>query len=215
MTVDLITLVDPRSPAAEAYRTLRTNLMFSNVDAALRTFAVTAAAREDDKSFTLANLAVTLAQAEHPTLIVDADLRQPSQHKLWGLDNRRGLTTMLLDEAAMQQPPFQATAVNGLMLLPSGELPPNPADLLASKKMEQVIEKLLSVAEYVLFDLPPVLAAADAAVFSRKLDGVLLVAKAGTTKRDQITRAKDQLDRVGANLIGAVLTNAPRSRNSY
>jgi non-specific protein-tyrosine kinase len=102
-----------------------------------------------------------------------------------------------------------------LLVLPSGQLPANPADVLASRKMDQVIERLREVADYILFDVPPVLAAADAAIFGRKLDGVVLVLKSGVSRRDQITKAKDQLDRVGAKLIGAVLTNAPKTNNYY
>src|SRR5574341_380979 len=107
----LVTLTYPRSEAAEAYRTLRTNLMFSNVDAEFHTFALTSAIQGEGKSTTLANLAVTLAQAEHKTLIVDADLRCPNQHTLWNLDNTQGLTNMILEEKAFQNPPLQATEV--------------------------------------------------------------------------------------------------------
>lgn len=210
MAVDLITLTDPRSAAAEAYRTLRTNLLFSNVDAAYRKIAVTSPSADENKSTALANLAVTLAQAEHRTLIVDADLRRPTQHSLWGVDNQQGLTTMILDDKALQNPPVQKTAVNGLWVLPSGALPATPADVLASRRMDEVIAKLTTIADYILFDVPPVLVASDTAVFSRKLDGVLLVLRAGSTRRDQITQAKSQLDQVQARIIGAVLTNAPR-----
>jgi non-specific protein-tyrosine kinase len=213
---DLITLTEPRSPAAEAYRTLRTNLMFSGVDAGLHRMAITSPMRADDKSSTLANLAVTLAQGENRTLIVDADLRQPMQHTLWGLDNAQGFTSMLLDDAAFQSPPVQSTTVDGLQILTSGPLPANPADLLASKKMDAVIERLGELADYILFDVPPVLAVTDAAVFSRRLDGLLLVIRAGSTRRDHATRAREQLERVGVHIIGAVLTNAPKSgRQTY
>jgi non-specific protein-tyrosine kinase len=215
MAPDLITLTNPRSPAAEAYRTLRTNLMFSNVDVMLRAIALTSPSTNEDKSAALANLAVTLAQAEHQTLIVDADLRRPAQHTLWGVDNTAGLTTMLLDEQAFQNPPVQPTSVPGLMLLPSGQLPANPADVLASHKMDEVIERLRQFADYILFDVPPVLAASDAAIFGRRLDGMVLVLKSGVSRRDQITRAKEQLDRVGANVIGAVLTNAAKTGSYY
>ena len=213
MAVDLITLTDPRSAAAEAYRTLRTNLLFSSVDAAYRKIAVTSPSDHENKSVALANLAVTLAQAEHRTLIVDADLRRPSQHTLWGVDNKHGLTSMVLDEKVLQNPPIQQTSVNGLFILPSGALPATPADVLASRKMDEVIAKLATLADFILFDVPPVLAASDASVFSRKLDGLLLVLRAGSTRRDQIDAAKAQLDQVQAKIIGAVLTNAPKENN--
>lgn len=213
--MDLITLTNPRSAAAEAYRTLRTNLMFSGVDTMLRRIAVTSPLGLEDKSLALANLAVTLAQGERQTLIVDADLRQPAQHLLWGIENTRGFTDMILDEAAFNNPPLQSTPVMGLSVLPSGALPANPADVLASRRMDDVITRLSELAEYILFDVPPVLAATDAAVFGRKLDGVLLVIRAGKTRRDQTARAKEQLERVQVNIVGAVLTNAPGVKNSY
>ena len=215
MSDRLITLSDPRAPAAEAYRSLRTNLIFSNVDTHLGTLAITSPSQSEGKSVTLANLAVVLAQSEHQTLIVDADLRRPSQHEIWGVDNGEGLTSMLLDDRALQSPPVQATDVDGLAVLTSGPLPPNPADVLASQKMDDVIARLSEMAEFVLFDVPPVLAVSDAAILGRKLAGVLLVVKAGATRRDHTARARDQLERVGANLIGAVLTNAPRSSRTY
>jgi non-specific protein-tyrosine kinase len=213
--MDLITLTNPRSAAAEAYRTLRTNLMFSGVDTVLRRIAVTSPLGLEDKSLALANLAVTLAQGERQTLIVDADLRQPAQHMLWGIENTRGFTDMILDETAFNNPPLQSTPVVGLSVLPSGALPANPADVLASRRMDDVITRLSELAEYILFDVPPVLAATDAAVFGRKLDGVLLVIRAGKTRRDQTARAKEQLERVQVNIVGAVLTNAPGVKNAY
>lgn len=215
MPADLITLSNPRAAAAEAYRTLRTNLMFSAVDTPLRHVAITAPTEKEEKSLALANLAVTLAQSGHRTLIVDADLRRPTQHTIWGVDHKNGLTSMILHDKAFQTPPTQETQVENLSILTSGELPANPADVLASQKMDEIITRLGELAEYILFDVPPVLVASDAAILGRKLDGVLLILKAGTSRRDKITRAKEQLDRVQVNLIGAVLTNAPKDSASY
>jgi len=213
MPVNLITLTNPRSAAAEAYRTLRTNLMFSQLDNNLRTVAITSPAQGEGKSLTLANLAVTLAQSEHPTIIVDADLRRPAQHEIWGVSNAQGLTGMILEPDA--EPPLLETEVPSLWVLPSGALPANPADVLASRRMDEVIARLTQAAAYVLVDVPPVLAATDAAVLSRKLDGVLLVVKAGASRRDQITHAHEQLNRVGARVLGVVMTNAPRTAAYY
>jgi capsular exopolysaccharide synthesis family protein len=211
VTEPLITLTNPRSAAAEAYRTLRANLMFSNLDSGLHTFAITSPTEDEGKSISLANLAVTLAQSEHSTLVIDADFRRPAQHTLWKLDNKYGLTDMLLHPDAFNAPPWQETSVPGLRVLTTGALPPNPADVLASRRMDEVIERLGQEAEYLLFDVPPVLAVSDAAVLGRKLDGVLLVVKAGNSRREAISRAQEALTRVGVNLLGAVLTNAPRS----
>lgn len=206
----LITLTDPRSAAAEAYRTLRTNLMFSSVEKPISTLLVTAPAQNEDKSTVLANLAVTFAQSGNKTILVDSDLRQPQQHTIWQVDNQRGLTTMMLEDTALSSPPLVATQVENLQLLPAGELPPTPADVLGSQRMSEVISVLKARANYILFDAPPVLAATDAALLGSRLDGVLLVVRAGRTRRDEAARAKQALERVHVRVVGAVLSNAPK-----
>jgi capsular exopolysaccharide synthesis family protein len=214
-TPNLITLTDPRSAASEAYRTLRTNLMFSSVEHPIQTLLVTSAVDSEGKSDALANLAVTFAQAGNKTILVDADMRRPSQHDIWGVKNR-GLTTMMIDDAAMSNPPLVETGVENLLILPAGEEPPNPADLLSSKRMIEVIGVLKARAAYVLFDSPPILAATDAALLGVKVDGALLVIKAGHSRRDQTNRARAALEQVNVRVVGAVLTNAPReSRKAY
>jgi len=210
MPVNLITLVNPRSPAAEAYRTLRTNLMFYSVDHPIHAFVVTSPLQGEGKSTVLANLAVTLAQGGRETLIVDCDLRRPTQHELWGLQNDRGLTSMLLENAALENPPVQPVGVEKLSVLTSGPLPPNPADVVASHRMDEVITALRKKAEYLLFDAPPVLAVTDAALLGLKVDGVLLVLRAGVSRRDRAARTKEELERVKVPIVGAVLINAPR-----
>lgn len=206
----LITLTDPRSAAAEAYRTLRTNLIFSSLESPVQTLVVSSALDADDKSVTLANLAVTFAQAGNSTIIVDSDLRRPAQHDLWGVSGERGLSTMMLDDAALANPPLLPTPVNNLQLLPAGALPPIPADVLSSQRMAEIIGLLRARAAYVLFDAPPVLAAADAALLGTRLDGLLLVVRAGHTQRDHAARAKQTLERVHVRVLGTVLTNAAR-----
>jgi len=208
----LITLTDPRSPAAEAYRELRTSLMFSSVERPVSTLLVTSAANSEDKSTVLANLAVTIAQSGHKTIIVDCDLRRPAQHEIWGISNERGLTTMMLEEGAMSNPPLIATEIANLAVLPTGPLPPVPADVLSSQRMGEVIGVLKARAGYVLFDSPPVLTATDAALLGAKLDAVLLTVRAGETRRDQAARARQTLERVHVRVLGAVLTNASRDR---
>lgn len=212
---NLIMLTDPRSAAAEAYRTLRTNLMFSSVEHPIQTLLVTSSVADEGKSESLANLAVSFAQAGHKTILVDADLRRPQQHRIWQVDNR-GLTTMMLDDSALANPPLVATSIEDLQLLPAGEDAPNPADLLSSPRMNEIIGVLKARAAYVLFDGPPVLAATDATLLGTKLDGVLLVVRAGQSRRDQTIRARDALEQVHVRVVGAVLTNAPReSRRTY
>jgi capsular exopolysaccharide synthesis family protein len=206
---NLITLTDPRSPAAEAYRTLRTNLYFSSLDRTLETLVVTSAAPGEGKSTTLSNLAVAMAQGDKKTILVDADLRRPSLHDFFEVSNTQGLTTMAVDDAALKDPPLLATGLENLWLLPSGPLPPNPAEILGSLRMEEIIAALKARADVVLFDAPPVVAVTDAAVLGTKVDGVLLVIRAGKTRREHAQRARELLERVKVRVVGAVLTNAP------
>jgi len=203
----LVTISNPRSPISEAYRTLRTNLEFASLDKPLRTMVVTSAGPEEGKSTTLANLAVTLAQAVQKVILVDCDLRRPSQHEIFRVGNGVGLTSMVVDEEAFKNVPLQETPVPNLKLLPSGPLPPNPSELLGSRRMGEIIATLRERADLVLFDAPPIIAVTDAAVLASKVDGVLLVINAGTTKRDHAQRAKALLEKVNARLVGAVLNN--------
>jgi capsular exopolysaccharide synthesis family protein len=207
---DLITLTDPRSPATEAYRTLHTNLTFAALDEPLETLVATTAAPDNEKAKILANLAVTMAQSERRTILVEADLRRPDLHEIFGVTSEPGLTTMIVDEATLNDPPLVETGVQNLWLLPSGPLPPNPSDLLGSQKMEQAIAALKDRADVVLFDAPPVISVTDTAVLGTKVDGVLLVVSAGRTRREHVERAKEMLLRVHVRIVGAALNNAPR-----
>ena len=204
----IITLTDPRSAAAEAYRTLRTNIEFSGVDDQLNSLLVTSSAPADEKSATVANLAVAMADGDRPVILVDADLRRPTQHTLFGLPNEQGFTNLFKDDAALEKPPLQAVSNTNLKVLTSGPLPPIPGQLLASKKMDEVLTQLTSQAELVIFDAPPIITVNDASLLASKVDGVLLVVRAGGTKREHVKAAKDRLERINARLIGAVLTNA-------
>jgi capsular exopolysaccharide synthesis family protein len=208
-TLNLTTLTDPRAPASEAYRTLRTNLLFSTIDSPVRALVFTSPTPRSGKSTVAANLSVTLAQGGHDTILVDGDLRLPQQHTLWGLTNERGLTTMMVEAGALVDPPLQDVGVEHLAVLTSGQLPPNPADLLSSRKMDEVIGVLKARAEFVLFDVPPVLAVSDAVILGSRVDGVVLVMRAGYSRRDHALRAKDLLDQMKVRLLGCVLTNAP------
>jgi capsular exopolysaccharide synthesis family protein len=217
MANPLITLKDPRSPAAEAFRTLRTNIQFAALDKPIHTLIVTSPAPDEGKSVTIANLAVTMAQAGHTTILVDADLRRPSQHSIWHIDNEKGLTSMMLDETTKIKPPLQSVGVEKLSLLTSGPLPSNPADLISAKRMDDVIASLKAKADFVLFDAPPVLAVTDTPLLASKLDALLLVIKAGATRRDHAQRAKEVLERASIRIIGVALCNAPSdgSMNAY
>jgi non-specific protein-tyrosine kinase len=213
MTTELITLTDVRSPRAEAYRSLRTNLEFSSLDKPLHSLLVSSASPNEGKSTTLANLGVIHAQAGKRVILLDCDLRRPRLHELLGLSNNVGVATALLEQDAPL--PLQDTEVDNLRAMTSGPLPPNPADLLASKRMDVLLAQLLEQADLVLLDAPPVTAATDAALLSTKVDGVLVVVRAGHTKREHAERAKDLLEKVNANVVGAVLTNAAVDPSAY
>jgi protein-tyrosine kinase len=204
---ELITVDEPRSPISEAYRTLRTNLDFAGLDRALKTLAVTSAGVAEGKSTTLANLAVVSAQAGRQIILVDADLRRPMLHQVFGLDNSTGLTTMMMGSDALDAPPLRDTGIEGLSVLTSGPLPPNPAEVIGSRRMEEIIATLAGRADQVLFDTPPVIAVTDAAVLATRVDGVLLVISAGHTRRDYARTAVQRLQQINARVVGAVLTN--------
>jgi len=208
---ELITLTDPQSPVTEAFRTLRTNLIFSSLDHPLATLLVTAATPDEEKSLTLANLAVSMAQGGRKTILVDCDLRHPRQHEIFGVAAQPGLTEYVLEGSA--RPALVATGVEGLQLLPAGALPPNAADLLSSRKLDAAIASLKTLADVVLFDAPPVLAVTDAALLATKLDGVLLVVSAGQSRRDRALRAKEMLEKIHVRLVGTVLTHAALDRS--
>ncbi|NCF65022.1 MAG: polysaccharide biosynthesis tyrosine autokinase [Chloroflexi bacterium] len=206
--MNLITLTDPRSPVSEAYRTLRTNLSFYSLDNPIRSLVVTSPAADEGKNQLVANLAVTMAQSGRRTVLVDCDLRRPSLHSFFDLESEPGLTDRLLSE--VDELPLQQTSIENLFLLASGPKPPNPADMLGTKKIDEIIATLVEQFDIVLFDTPPVIAVTDAAVLGVKVDGALLVINAGKTRRDQAERAKELLEKARVRIIGAALTNAPR-----
>jgi capsular exopolysaccharide synthesis family protein len=201
----LVMLTEPHSPAAEAYRSLAANLQFAYSDRQLQTIGITSSAAGEGKSTTVANLAIALAQTGRRLIIVDADLRRPGQHTLFGLDREQGLANVLLGENA--QLPLQDTPVAGVRLLTSGPMPANPLEVLGSRRFDQVLALARAQADFVLVDTPPAGALADAAVLAPRMEGMLLVVSAGRTRRDMARRAREQLERVNANLLGVVLTD--------
>jgi non-specific protein-tyrosine kinase len=211
--INLITLTNAQSPRAEAYRSLRTNLDFYSLENPLHTLVITSAEPDDDKTTVLANLGVISAQGGKRVVLVDADMRRPKLHEIFGLGNDRGLSTALVDEDA--DLPIFDTEVPNLRVIPAGPTPANPADLLASARMGAIIAQLKERADVVLFDAPPLIAVTDGALLATKVDGVLLVARAGRTRREFVERAKDVLAKVNANLVGSVLTNAALDTGVY
>jgi non-specific protein-tyrosine kinase len=201
----LVVAQSPRSAAAEAYRTLSTNIQFSSLDRDVRTLLVTSVGTDEGKSIVLANLAITIAESGKRVVMVDCDLRHPSLHTIFGLPDQPGLTTMMLNEALA--PPRQGTRFANVDLVAAGPLPPNPAELISSDRFTRVLAAIGGEADMVLVDAPPVSAVTDATILATRVDGVLLVVDSGRTRRDPARRAADQLQRVGARMLGAVLTN--------
>jgi non-specific protein-tyrosine kinase len=211
---ELVVVGDARSPVAEAFRALRTNIRFAAVDAPLRTLLVTSPTVTEGKSFTVANLAASMAEADLRVVAVDADLRRPRQHRIFHIEHAGGLTGALL--AGQLDGNVCAAHYEGrLALLTAGERPPNPAEMLGSQRMAGLLAKLQERADVVLVDSPPVLPVADAAVLAPQVDGVLLVVEAGRTRRGAAQRAVEGLHKVGANVIGAVINGVPRGRGAY
>jgi non-specific protein-tyrosine kinase len=208
-----IAQTEPRSPAAEAFRGLRTNLQFASIDRPLRRILVTSTGPGEGKSTVAANLAVVLAQANQRVAIIDADLRRPTQHKLFDLPNRFGLSDTLIQDSLHLNGALQPVAVPNLVLLSSGVVPPNPAELLGSQRMGSLVELAGQLVERIIIDAPPVGAVTDAVILTHHADGVVLVIEAGKTRIGAALQVKEQLDRVGAKVVGVVLNKVPIGRN--
>jgi tyrosine-protein kinase Etk/Wzc len=203
---ELVTVHDKQSSGAEAFRTLRTNIMYSQAVRELHTLVVTSAAPGEGKSTTAANSAVTLAQQGLRVLLVDADLRRARLHRMFGVVREPGLTEYLLGQADIDDV-ARATEVTGLYVLPSGKLPPNPSELIGGEAMRRGLQALSEGYDIVVIDTPPLLAASDAAVLSTLVDGVIIVLRAGSTNVSAAQQSMEQLKAVGARVIGAVLND--------
>ena len=214
MAYSLITLEQTKSPISEAFRTLRTNVQFTSVDSATKKIMITSAGPREGKSTTVANLAVSMAQAGKSVLVLDADLRNPTQHKLFGLDNGQGLSVALVQDQGCHQY-IKETAVPGVVVLTGGPIPPNPAELVGSKRMKRLIQEVSEQYDMVLIDTPPVVAVTDAAILAQEVDGVILVLASGEVNKEYAQRAKELLDKVGAKILGAVLNKADMKTSEY
>lgn len=205
---------NPRSMAAEAYRTLRTNIQFYNVGEPMRRLLITSATPREGKSITAANLAITFAQADKKVIIIDADLRRPILHRIFQISNLVGLTGVLLGTSDLASA-LVATAVPGLLVLPAGPLPPNPAEMLGSPRMRSLLDELNEEADLVIIDSPPVVVVTDAAVLAPLTDGVILVVAAGEVNREVAQQAKSQLAAVRARVLGIVLNGVEEDVSGY
>jgi len=203
----------PKSITAEAYRTLRTNIQYSSFDKQIRTIVVTSAEPAEGKSTVSGNLALCFAQNEKKVLIVDCDLRKPSVHKNFQISNLVGLSEVLIGKVSLEEA-IQSRNEN-LDVLPSGKIPPNPSEMLASSAMTNLIEKLREKYDVVILDSAPLRAVTDAQILSTKADGTILVVRAKRTSRESVIEAKNLLVKVGANIIGTVLHAVENTRGKY
>lgn len=209
----LITILDPTSVAAEAYRTLRTNLLYALVDDPPKVIVMTSPGPQEGKSTTCANLGVVLAQADKRTLIIDCDLRKPVVHRVFGMRNIRGVVDVLVGQRRVEE--VWQEPLLGLKVLPVGPLPPNPAEMLSSRRFAQFLASVREQFDYVLIDAPPIGLVTDPAVLATQGDGVLLVLDAQKTRKGALRESMRSLEAVGANVLGTVMNNIKRSRGGY
>ncbi|MBU5465505.1 CpsD/CapB family tyrosine-protein kinase [Virgibacillus sp. MSJ-26] len=211
----LITKLNPLSPISEQFRTIRTNLQFASVDEELESMVVTSSEPSEGKSLTVANLAIVYAQQGKRVLLIDADLRKPTVHYTFRLDNLTGLSTVLVGEESFNNA-VQISDVDNLDVITSGPIPPNPSELLGSKRMKHFIQEANRVYDLVIIDSPPVLAVTDAQVLANLVDGSLLVVRSGQTEYETAGKAKEALERSTSKLLGTVLNDLPKKgSNSY
>ncbi|QWU15131.1 capsular exopolysaccharide family [Paenibacillus sophorae] len=212
----LITVTNPRSTVSEAFRALRTNIDFSSIDEKIQVIMVTSSGPEEGKSTVTGNLAVAYAQADKKVVLIDADLRKPTGHRTFSLSNRFGLSSLLSQQANLDEV-IQVSGVPNLSIITSGPIPPNPAEMIASNRMSATLQELRQRFDIILIDTPPLLAVTDAQIMSSKSDGVIMVVSYGKVKRDIAVKAKASLDRVGARMLGVVMNNVKRkaSEGSY
>lgn len=204
---------EPKSIAAESYRTLRTNLQYSSFDDDYKVIVVTSSEPGEGKSTTSGNLALSLAQSDKKVILIDCDLRKPSIHKKFKLSNSAGLSDVIVEKESVTNVGYKYN--KNLTVLTAGKIPPNPAEMLGSKAMTALIDALKKIFDYVILDTPPVQAVTDAQILSTKADGTILVVRAEKTKKDSVHNSVNLLKKVNANIIGTVLNGLEVSSNNY
>lgn len=206
----LIVHTNPKSPAAESYRVLRTNIQYASVDKPVKTILVTSCGPGEGKTTTVANLAIAFVQSGSRVLLLDADLRKPRVHKVFHIPNSTGLTSILAHQVDYKEFLFQSVLDN-LYILASGPIPPNPSELLASNAMKRFIETLKNDFDIVLIDAPPVGVVTDSAILSTIADGTILVVSSGKVEVEAAQRSKQLLEKVNANILGVVLNKITKA----
>jgi capsular exopolysaccharide synthesis family protein len=213
-SIELITYYSPKSSFSESYRSIRTALLLSSADPNLKAIVVSSPLPAEGKTATVSNLAVVLAQANKMVLVVDSDLRKPKQHKIFKIKNLNGLTNYLTAGLELKDL-IKSTQVPNLFLINSGPVPPNPAELLGSEKMGNLIEKIKGYFNYILFDSPPILAVSDAMVMGQNIDGVILIVQGEKTSRETLQRAKKKLDMGKIKTLGVIINNLNIRKYDY
>ena len=212
--LNLVTQNDPKNPAAEAYRVIRTSIQFAQAGKELKTIAITSCTPNEGKSMTVANLAIVLTQAGKSVLLIDCDMRNPTVHKNFNLSNKVGLSSCISMGTAVADA-VQATAIEGLDALTAGVIPPNPSELLGSERMQNILQRAKEEYDYVLIDTPPVLPVTDSLVLGRMVDGLILVIDSGEIKVEMARDVKNQLVHSGANILGVVLNKVRSEHHGY
>lgn len=213
--MNLISYNNPKSHIAEAYRLIRTNIEFSNIDKDIKTILVTSSQQNEGKSTSISNLATTFASLENKkVLIIDCDLRNPSVHKMFGVSNLIGLTDVLTGQKDIDKC-IEKTKVKNLDILKAGKIPPNPSEMLLSKKMRNFMEVIKEYYDYIFIDSPPVGIVADASILAQYSDGTILLVAANEADIEAVKVAKERLEGVNANILGAILNKFEANENSY
>lgn len=210
----LIAYTSPQSISAEQFRAIRTNIEFAQIDRKLKNLLISSSIPAEGKSTVSANLAIVMAQTEKRVLIVDADMRKPTLHRTFKLDNKEGLSTLIANPELKFNQVVQHNAELGLYLLPCGPIPPNPSELLGSARMAAIMNELNQYFDLVIYDTPPITAVSDPQILASRVDGVLLVASYGYVRREEVRQAKEILDNVNANILGYVMNGVPRDESS-
>ena len=210
----IISYNDPKSVISEQYRAIRTNIEYSNVDQNTKTILVTSSDKNEGKTTTVSNLAVSFANLNKKVLLIDCDLRNASIHKMFKLNNIYGLTDILAKDRAVDKC-IQKTELENLYVLTAGATPPNPAEILSSEKMKNLIEDLKNIYDYIFIDTPPIGLVTDAGVLSSFTDGVVLVVKSESVEKKYLEETKKKLDAVDARILGAILNSYKSEKKDY
>lgn len=213
--VKMITVTDPTSVDTEQFNTIRTNIKFSNVDKDYKTLMVTSSNISEGKSTVSANIATTFAKQGLHTLLVDSDLRRPTVNATFGIDNPQGLSNYLSERNFDINSIIYKTSVKNLYVMPSGPIPPNPSELIGSKRMAELIKKLSEQLDLVIFDAPPVLSVTDAQIVSTNVDGTILVVRANKTEKAAVKEAVRLIKQVGGHIIGTILNDVEVKGSGY